>query len=81
MLARANGIGVLEYDAKEDRWVRLCSGSFWPGFDNRGRRILQRGAWILMFDGDPFKVKVAPATGDEFGCSTALASRRPRGSR
>ena len=58
MLLSAPPLGVLEYDAKNDRWIVLhADGSFKAGFTSQGCRVLAGKSCTLLLEGDPF---VAP---------------------
>ncbi len=53
--------GVMEYSAKDDRWVLLHEyGGFRAGFTPTGQRVLVNRYCVLLYDGDP----MAPATRD-----------------
>ena len=59
MIAFCPGMGIVEYDATHDRWVRLHSRivnqyvSNSARFDKHGRRFLTVGG-LLHYDSDPF---------------------------
>jgi len=58
MLLSAPPLGVLEYDATNDRWIVLhANGSFRAGFTPQGYRVLAGKSCTLLLEGDPF---VAP---------------------
>ncbi|MCP4376315.1 MAG: hypothetical protein GY794_09095 [bacterium] len=66
ILLSAQNVGVLEYDAKDDRWAILHeSPAFKACFDAKGRRILVNVAGLLMFDGDPLAPSGIAARDDD----------------
>jgi hypothetical protein len=55
VLMRIDGVGVMEYNAKLDKWIRLidCSGNL-AAYDSRGRRIIAGSYFVLAYEGDPW---------------------------
>jgi hypothetical protein len=55
VLMQIDGIGVMEYNAKLDIWIRLvdCGGLCFATYDSRGRRIIF-GNCVLAYEGDPW---------------------------
>lgn len=64
LLLSVGGIGVLEYNATLDRWIRLSDVGYYAGFDPQGRRLLHNFC-ILVYDGDPWTLAPSPHD-DEF---------------
>jgi len=55
ILVTSRELGVLEYDAANDRWALLHSNTGLTAFfDAAGRRILAGYTYVLAYDGDPF---------------------------
>lgn len=55
MLLSAPPLGVVEYDAANDRWIVLHEiGRFRAGFTGQGQRVMIGRGNVLMFQGDPF---------------------------
>jgi hypothetical protein len=79
MLVRAGGLGLMEYNGKEDRWVRLGPGNELPRFDDRGRRITAGRNFVLVFDGDPFDYLPRPAEARKERKATAARLVRQMG--
>lgn len=63
IVVTSRNLGVLEYDAVNDRWALLHSHTgFTAFFDAGGRRILVNDYYVLAYDGDTFG---APALGGD----------------